>query len=82
MSDATNETEPLAWTDLGEDEQRAHCDVVSAAMGDAELLVCDRVWSAWSYGTMSEHDFDEAHADEGVVEEFAKAMFAHFGAKR
>ena len=35
---------------------------------------CTRVWSAWSYGTMSEDDFGLSAEDENRVDDTAKAI--------
>lgn len=42
-------------------------EAVAEALGEA--YDCDRVWSAWSYGTMSQDDFwPVAESDERVAE--------------
>lgn len=46
-------------------------DAVAAALGDA--YDCGRVWSAWSYGTMSSDDFRLVAEDGDRVAEIARA---------
>ncbi len=41
-------------------------DAVAAHM--TSLYVCSRVWSAWSYGTMSQDDFRPAGEDDEVIQ--------------
>jgi len=38
------------------------------------LYQCDRVWSAWSYGTMTEEDFSPAEDDEDLVNEMGDGI--------
>ncbi|PRZ15173.1 hypothetical protein [Nesterenkonia sandarakina] len=40
-----------------------------------ELLVCTRVWEAWSYNTMSADDFQTVADDGDMIEELATAAF-------
>lgn len=47
-------------------------EAVRASLGEA--LDCTRVWSAWSYGTMSESDFVQVADDDERVEEIVYAV--------
>lgn len=38
------------------------------------LYTCDRVWSAWQYGTMREDDFAPAEDDEDVIDNFEQMI--------
>ena len=40
-----------------------------------ETYHCTRVWEAWSYGTMSEDDFEPAWLDVGFIDEIAESVF-------
>lgn len=46
-------------------------DATAEAIGEA--LDCTRVWSAWSYGTMSQNDFCSASENSERVVEIAQA---------
>jgi len=39
------------------------------------LLVCTRVWEAWSVGTMSEDDFISADEDDDTIESMAVNLY-------
>lgn len=41
---------------------------------DGEYWYCDRVWSAWQDGTMSQDDFYPANEAEDMIEELADAI--------
>ena len=47
-------------------------DAVAEALGDA--YDCTRVWSAWSYGTMSQDDFFLVAEDAGRLGEIVDAV--------
>ncbi len=34
----------------------------------ADSYFCNRVWSAWSYGTMTEDDFEEVNESENIYD--------------
>lgn len=59
---------------------------VQLAIGDAlrtaEVLVCTRDWSGWTYGTMSDEDFDEAADYEDLVNEIANVVMEYTEAER
>ena len=46
-------------------------EAIAEALGDA--YDCTRVWSAWSYGTMSQDDFSLVAEDRSRLEEIADA---------
>ncbi len=39
-------------------------DILTSNLGDS--YYCSRVWSAWSYGTMTEDDFEEVNESENI----------------
>lgn len=39
-----------------------------------EALFCERVWSAWGYGTMSENDFYNVAEDEQFIDDLAEKI--------
>ncbi len=47
---------------------------IADSLGD--IYVCSRVWSAWSYGTMSEDDFAPAADDDDVLDNLVDAAIA------
>ena len=51
---------------LPEETQQKYFDLVGNTLDG--FLWCDRVWAAWSYGTMSAEDFSDAATDEVVYE--------------
>lgn len=52
-------------------------DTVRHALSECDLLYCGRVWSAWSYGTMSSDDFTPAADIEEIVEAVADKIIEH-----
>ena len=52
--------------------REAAMDAVAEALGDA--YDCTRVWSAWSYGTMSQDDFCLVAEDAGRLGEIVDAV--------
>lgn len=48
-------------------------EVIANELSDSEALVCNRVWEAWSYGTMSDDDFENA-SETDLPDEVAKAV--------
>lgn len=53
-------------------------DAIHDALGGA--LDCNRVWSAWGVGTMSEDDFSQVADDPARVEEITDAVLAALAA--
>ena len=51
-------------------------DFAVKLLGD--LYVCERVWSAWSYGTMSQDDFGLAREDDFIIEDIVEAIKKEF----
>lgn len=43
-----------------------------------EVMHCTRVWEAWSYGTMSEDDFDLVVNDTAAMEEIIENVVSVF----
>lgn len=50
---------------LSDNDQQKYFDMVVNILG--ESLYCDRVWSAWGYGTMSSDDFHNMSDDDSYV---------------
>ncbi len=44
-------------------------DIAAKFLSDSGLLCCDRVWEAWSVGTMTEEDFHNASYDDEVIDD-------------
>ncbi|SDK80822.1 hypothetical protein [Arthrobacter sp. ok362] len=42
----------------------------------SDIYACNRVWEAWSYGTMSQDDFTPANEESDLVAEIADAVLA------
>lgn len=57
-----------------EETMRRVCAAVSDALGDA--YDCDRVWSAWSYGTMGPDDFWLVRESDDRLREIAGAAIS------
>jgi hypothetical protein len=57
-----------------EDARERVMEAIAGALGYA--FDCTRVWSAWSYGTMSEDDFSLVREDDGRLGEIADAAIA------
>lgn len=60
---------------LPEEQKQKFLDRVSETLEG--FLWCDRVWEAWSVGTMSQDDFSPAGTDE-VIYEHAVSMYIMF----
>lgn len=58
---------------LPEETKQKFYDVVSNTLDG--FLWCNRVWEAWSIGTMSQDDFSPAGDDPDVIHEHAVAMY-------
>lgn len=39
-----------------------------------DVLICTRSWEAWSYGTMSEDDFESVAYNDRFIEELANSI--------
>lgn len=48
-------------------------NIIVDVLQEQSLLQCTRVWEAWSYGTMTEGDFDDAPV-EHIAEEILEAL--------
>ena len=63
----------LTYEELTEDEKNEYRakaeDMVSG------LILCNRFWSAWSVGTMTEDDFKCAESDDELIEEKAEELY-------
>lgn len=64
---------------MNEQLKEAIRDAIHDALGGA--LDCNRVWSAWSAGTMSEDDFSQVADDPSRVEEITDAVVAALSAQ-
>ncbi|MFL9904591.1 hypothetical protein PQR71_41770 [Paraburkholderia fungorum] len=62
--------------EITEELRQKVCDAVAEALGDA--YDCDRAWSAWSYGTMSQDDFWPVADSAERVAEIADAAIKAF----
>lgn len=61
------------WDDLTEEQRDELVEAVAECCGD--MYWCQRVWSAWSYGTMSQDDFIPADDCEDFLNDVAKSVF-------
>ena len=61
------------FEDLTEKEQYFWHSKAVQILGS--LYACTRVWEAWHYGTMSEHDFCLACEDDDIVYDTAIGMY-------
>ena len=61
------------WDDLSEEQQAGLIEEVAGCCGD--MYWCDRMWSAWSYGTMSQDDFHPAEECDDFISDVAKAVY-------
>ncbi len=59
---------PKALAPLTDEQMR---DAFAQALTD--VYVCNRVWSAWSYGTMTENDFSPASECDEVLDSLVQA---------
>lgn len=64
------------WEELSEDDRKPYFDKAVEVLQDH--LTCTRVWSAWSYGTISQDDFRFAAEDTDIVSDTAKTLFDMF----
>lgn len=58
-----------------EEKLRAIQEQIADSSSDV-AYTCSRVWSAWSYGTMTEDDFVPVEADEEFLESLSEAILA------
>lgn len=63
----------ISFPELSDDKKEELFELSKIIFG--ELLYCDRVWSAWGYGTMSADDFSLAADDDALIEEAAEHIF-------
>ena len=61
------------WEDLTEEDRKLYFDKAIEVLQDH--YTCTRVWSAWSYGTMTQDDFRLAAEDDNIVSDTAKMLF-------
>jgi len=61
------------WENLTEEERKPYFDKAIEVLQDH--LTCTRVWSAWSYGTMTQDDFVLSAEDDNIVSDTAKMLF-------
>lgn len=61
---------------LPEEKQKLFLDHVANTLDG--FLWCNRVWEAWSYGTMTQNDFTPAGDDDRVIYEHAVNMYVMF----
>lgn len=61
------------WDALTDEQRDELVEAVAECCGD--MYWCQRVWSAWSYGTMSQDDFVPADNCEDFLVEVAKSVF-------
>ena len=64
------------WEELTEEDRKPYFDKAVEVLQDH--LTCTRVWSAWSYGTMSQDDFWLAAEDDNIVSDTAKMLIDFF----
>jgi len=62
-----------AWADANELQKEPFIE--KAAELAQDTLFCSRVWSAWSYGTMTDADFSDAAEDEDFIDAIACAIW-------
>jgi predicted Zn-dependent protease len=65
------------FDDLPDEEKEQYYELVVEILGEG--LYCDRVWSAWSYNTMTENDFYLLSDDDGYVHEKAELIYNFMG---
>lgn len=70
----------MAKIEITEELRQAVIDAVASALGDA--YDCTRVWSAWSYGTMSQDDFSLITEDDSRLAEIADAAIGAMTANK
>ena len=57
--------------EVTEEKRQAVCEAIAEALGEA--YDCNRVWSAWSYGTMGPDDFSLVAEDDSRLAEITNA---------
>lgn len=62
------------FVDLGDSEQEKYIKIAETLI-DGEFYYCERVWSAWGYGTMSQDDFKLLCEDDGFMLELAEKIY-------
>ena len=62
---------------ISDEHRKAVCTAIAEALGEA--YDCQRVWSAWSYGTMGPDDFTLTAEDDDRVAEIADAAIEVIG---
>ena len=65
--------EHVKFEDLEEPMQTKFVDLAASILD--QTYFCGRVWSAWSYGTMSQSDFSLAVEDDDFVYEKAEDIY-------
>ena len=66
----------LVLPSSGVDEDKL-AEVIGGVLAGQEAMHCNRVWEAWSHGTMSEDDFSLVSDDEEAVAEIVRAVVAY-----
>jgi len=62
-----------SWEDLSEKERVKYYSLAEEVLQD--YYSCNRVWSAWSSGTMTEDDFVLAREDNLILEDTARFLY-------
>jgi hypothetical protein len=61
------------WEELTELEKNTLADTVADNTGDTYW--CKRVWSAWSYGTMTQEDFEPLGESNDFLDDVSKSLY-------
>jgi hypothetical protein len=65
----------IKFEELSDEEKEFYYQKASEFLNGRELLYCNRSWSAWSHGTMSENDFHPVDEDDNVIAELAEHIY-------
>ena len=76
LKKAHNEWHKFLFELISEEKKQKFFDHVANTLDG--FLWCDRVWSAWSVGTMTQEDFGPAGDDPDVIYEHAVSMYIMF----
>ncbi len=63
----------IAFSELPETKKEEFYDLSTTILDD--LLYCNRVWTAWGYGTMSASDFILAAENDDILNTTAETIF-------
>jgi hypothetical protein len=61
------------WKDLSDEERQPYIDLAIQILSN--LWYCTRVWSAWSYNTMTQDDFIPANEDDDIINNTACIIY-------